>query len=293
MIEETLKNYYNYLLIKGYIEETARKRYNDIREFLEFADKNYNEIKEKDVLKYYEYLKQRPNKITRTGTLKSNTIIQNILSITGFYEMLFELGKLPELLQINIQYPKNYENDFVREILTQSEIKQLYDFATLQEKVILNLAYGCGLRVAELVAVNKEDIYLKENLLIVPKGKFNKRRIIPITEKVKKEIEFFLSTEIKNRQDKNAVVLNNKGFRMQEWTYNSTLKNLLKKIKISEERSKKISIHSLRHSIATHLLENGMELEKVRDFLGHSQLETTEIYTHINKNQLKNLKEYG
>lgn len=74
---------------------------------------------------------------------------------------------------------------------------------------------------------------------------------------------------------------------MQEWTYNSTLKKLLKKINVPEERIKKIGIHSLRHSIATHLLENGMELEKVRDFLGHSQLETTEIYTHINKNQLK------
>lgn len=290
MIDETLKDYYNYLQIKGYTQETARKRYNDVREFLEFADKNYKEIKEKDVLKYYDYLKQRPNKITGTGTLKPNTILQNILSIAGFYEMLFELGKLPELLQINIQYPKNYENDFVREILTQSEIQQIYNLADEKEKVILNLAYGCGLRVAELVAVNKEDLYLKENLLIVPKGKFSKRRIIPITEKVKKEIEFFVSNENKNAQDKNAVVLNNKGFRMQEWTYNSTLKSLLKKIKISEERIKKISIHSLRHSIATHLLENGMELEKVRDFLGHSQLETTEIYTHINKNQLNNLK---
>jgi len=291
MIEETLKDYYNYLLIKGYIEETTRKRYNDVREFLEFAGKDFRKIAEKDLLKYYEFLKQRPNKITGTGTLKPNTIIQNIIAITGFYEMLYELGKLPELLQVNIPYPKNYENDFVREILTQSEIQNLYEIAEPKEKVILNLAYGCGLRVAELVAVNKEDLYLKENLLIVPKGKFNKRRIIPITEKIKTEIEEFLfSNENKICNDKNAVILNNKGFRMQEWTYNSTLKKLLKQIQVPEERIKKISIHSLRHSIATHLLENGMELEKVRDFLGHSQLETTEIYTHINKNQLDNLK---
>lgn len=301
MIEEIVKDYYNYLLIKGYIEETARKRYNDVREFLEFTDKDFRKIIEKDVLKYYEFLKQRPNKITGTGTLKPNTIIHHILSITGFYEMLFELGKLPELLQINIQYPKNYENNFVREIVTQEEIKKLYETADLKEKVILNLAYGCGLRVAELVAVNKEDIYLKENLLIVPKGKNSKRRIVPFTEKMRKDFEeFIFSTEekksaesAKSAREKQYIISNTKGDRMQEWTYNSTLKNLLKKIKISEKRIKKISIHSLRHSIATHLLENGMELEKVRDFLGHSQLETTEIYTHINKNQLKNLKEYG
>lgn len=289
MMEETLRDYYNYLLIKGYVEETARKRYNDVREFLEFAGKNYKEIKEKDVLKYYEFLKQRPNKTKKGKTLKPNSILHFIRAIECFYEMLYELGKLPELLQINISYPKNYENDFVREILTQSEIKQLYDFAALQEKVILNLAYGCGLRVAELVAVNKEDLYLKENLLIVPKGKNSKRRIIPFTEKVRKDFEEFIFSS----ENKNCLIANSKGNRMQEWTYNSTLKKLLKQIEISEERIKKISIHSLRHSIATHLLENGMGLEKVRDFLGHSQLETTEIYTHINKNQLKNLKEYG
>ncbi|WP_370901504.1 tyrosine-type recombinase/integrase [Chryseobacterium gossypii] len=295
MIDEILKDYYNYLLIKGYIEETARKRYNDVREFLEFADKNYKEIKEKDVLKYYEFLKQRPNKIKKGKTLKPNSILHFIRAIECFYEMLFELRKLPNLLQINISYPKNYENDFVREIVTQEEIKNLYEIAELKEKVILNLSYGCGLRVAELVAVNKEDLYLKENLLIVPKGKNSKRRIVPFTQKVRKDFEeFIFSTEAEVRQPINQHLISNaKGDRMQEWTYNSTLKSLLKKIKVPEERIKKISIHSLRHSIATHLLENGMELEKVRDFLGHSQLETTEIYTHINKNQLKNLKEYG
>ena len=76
---------------------------------------------------------------------------------------------------------------------------------------------------------------------------------------------------------------------MQEWTYNSILKNLLKRIKIKQDRINKISIHSLRHSIATHLLENGMELEKVKDFLGHNQLETTQVYTHVSADQLKNV----
>ncbi len=289
MIDEILRDYYNYLLIKGYVEETAKKRYLDVREFLEFTNKDFRKITESDVLKYYEFLKQRPNKIKKGRTLKPNSILHFIRAIHGFYEMLFELGKLPNLLQINIPYPKNYENDFVREILTQKEIQQLYETAELKERVILNLAYGCGLRVAELVAVNREDIYLKENLLIVPKGKFSKRRIVPFTEKIRKDFEEFIFSS----ENKNSLISNSKGDRMQEWTYNSTLKKLLKNIKISEERVKKISIHSLRHSIATHLLENGMELEKVRDFLGHSQLETTEIYTHINKNQLKNLKEYG
>lgn len=292
MIDETLKDYYNYLLVKGYREETARKRYLDVKEFLQFTGKNYREITETEVLKYYHFLQQRINKVTGIGNLKFKSIYDIILGISGFYEMLFELGKLPELLQINISYPKNYETQFVREILTQSEIQQLYNLTTLQETVILNLAYGCGLRVAELVAVNKEDIYLKENLLIVPKGKNSKRRIVPFTEKIRKDFEeFIFSTEANVRHPiKQHLISNTKGDRMQEWTYNSTLKKLLKQIAISQERIAKISIHSLRHSIATHLLENGMELEKVRDFLGHSQLETTEIYTHINASQLISLK---
>jgi len=302
MINEITRDYYNYLLIKGYREETARKRYNDVREFLQFTGKNYKEITETEVLKYYHYLQQRTNKVTGSGNLKFKTIYDIILGISGFYEMLYELGKLPELLQINIPYPKNYENDFVRGILTQSEIQQLYEMAALKEKVILNLAYGCGLRVAELVAVNKEDLYLKENLLIVPKGKNSKRRIVPFTEKVRKdfeefifssETERFVNSNEKNKifreQNKNCLIANSKGDRMQEWTYNSTLKNLLKRIKIKEERIRKIGIHSLRHSIATHLLENGMELEKVRDFLGHSQLETTQIYTRVSSETLKSV----
>jgi integrase/recombinase XerD len=302
MIDEILKDYYNYLLIKGYIEETSRKRYHDVKEFLEITGKNIENITEADIYNYYEKEKIRNNKNTGKP-INIKTIFHQIRAIELFFEMLYELGKLPELLQINIQYPKNYENDFVREILTQQEIQQIYNLADEKKKVILNLAYGCGLRVAELVAVNKEDLYLKENLLIVPKGKNSKRRIVPFTEKIRKdfeefifssETERFVNSNEKNKnyreQNKNSLITNSKGDRMQEWTYNSTLKTLLKKIKIPEERIKKISIHSLRHSIATHLLENGMELEKVRDFLGHSQLETTEIYTHINKNQLKNLK---
>jgi integrase/recombinase XerD len=170
--------------------------------------------------------------------------------------------------------------------MNQEEIQKLYKVANLQEKIILHLGYGCGLRVSELVAVTKHDIYLKESFLIVPKGKFNKRRIVPLTEKISNDLGDYLQ-EISKQE---TFIINSKNRKMQEWTFNKILKILLKKIQIPEERIYKISIHSLRHSIATHLLENGMELEKVRDFLGHNQLETTQTYTHISMNQLINLK---
>lgn len=285
MTNETLKNYLNYLIIKGYNSETSLTRTQQVKEFLEFTKLEINIISSIDIIKYYNYLKQRPNKLTGKP-LNPSTILHHIRAIELFFIMLFETNEIQEIPEINIKYPKEYENDFIREILSQKEIESIYKVANKLETIIIHLAYGCGLRVAELVAVTKHDIYVKESFLIVPKGKFNKRRIVPLTEKISTDLEKYLQ-ETTNQE---TFIINSKGRKMQEWTFNKILKQLLKRIKIKQDRINKISIHSLRHSIATHLLENGMELEKVKDFLGHNQLETTQNYTHISMNQLINLK---
>jgi integrase/recombinase XerD len=285
MTNDYLQKYKNHLITKGYNAETSHTRTGQVNEFLEFTKLEINKIGELEIIKYYNYLKKRPNK--RTGKLLNpNTILHHIRAIELFFIMLFDTGELDEIPEINIKSPKDFESDFVREIVSQEEIQKLYKKANLLETIILHLGYGCGLRVAELVAVTKHDIYLKESFLIVPKGKFNKRRIVPLTEKISNDLGDYLQ-EISKQE---TFIINSKNRKMQEWTFNKILKILLKKIQIPEERIYKISIHSLRHSIATHLLENGMELEKVRDFLGHNQLETTQTYTHISMNQLINLK---
>lgn len=287
MINETLQNYLNYLIIKGYNEKTSHTRTQQVTAFLDFTKLPFEQIREEHILTYYHYLKQRPNKKYKEKIISINTVIHHIRAIELYFEMLHDTGKLKEPLQINIPYPKNYKSDFKREYLSQEEVQKLYKVANPVETIIIHLAYGCGLRVAELVAVTKQDIYTKENILIVPKGKFNKRRIIPLTSQITQDLQDYVQS-IEGKQ--NVFIINSKGGKMQGGTYNKTLKNLLKKIKIKQDRASKISIHSLRHSIATHLLQNGMELEKVRDFLGHNQLETTETYTHISMNQLINLK---
>jgi integrase/recombinase XerD len=286
MTNDNLQKYLNHLITKGYNAETSLTRTQKVKEFLEFTKLEINKITSLEILKYYNYLKKRPNK--KTGKpLHPNTILHHIRAIELFFIMLFDTGELAEMPEINIKYPKDFESDFVREIVSQDEIQKLYKESNLQEKIILHLGYGCGLRVAELVAVTKQDIYLKENILIVPKGKFNKRRIVPLTQRITDDLSEYLEQIQPNQA---FFIINSKGRKMQEWTYNKMLKKLLQKIKIPQKRIDKITIHSLRHSIATHLLENGMELEKVRDFLGHNQLETTQTYTHISMNQLINLK---
>lgn len=286
-LANTLKQFYDYLVIKGYQEETSRNRYLNVCHFLGFIQKDFLQITEADVKQYYVYLQHRPNKIKGTGILKGSSIQHHLRCIELFYLFLFELKKTNHLLQLDLPKSKAVD-DFVREILTQKEVQQLYQIATLKENVMLHLGYGCGLRVSELVAVNKADVYLKENLLLVPKGKNNKRRIIPFTAKMQADFIHYLAKEPTAEP---ALIVNTKGRRMQEWTYNQLLKRLLKNIHIPAERAAKISVHSLRHSIATHLLAQGMELEQVRDFLGHEQLKTTEIYTHIDSTQLKPLQD--
>ncbi|WP_372474892.1 tyrosine-type recombinase/integrase [Capnocytophaga sp. ARDL2] len=138
--------------------------------------------------------------------------------------------------------------------------------------------------------MNKEDLRLTENLVIVQKGKNSKRRLVPINDTISNELQIFLSSEETKQK---AVFLNSKGTRMQTGTLNKQLKKIIKRTDFGKAFTQaeltKIGMHTLRHSIATHLLENGMALEQVQLFLGHSHIESTEIYTHINQNQLNEL----
>ena len=180
-----------------------------------------------------------------------------------------------------------------RSILTTSEIKSLYKASqTAQERSILSLAYGCGLRAGELQRCNIEDVKLENRILIIPKGKGNKRRLVPMSLGVVKDFEEYLEKErprLARGKDFNpkdtAFLLHSRGGRMRNYTANKVLREILQvtEIKINT------TLHTLRHSIATHLLQSGMPLQQVRQFLGHSELETTQIYTHISQQQLKKL----
>lgn len=179
-----------------------------------------------------------------------------------------------------------------RTALTQGEIRELYKVCeTYQEKAILALAYGCGLRVSELVGCNIADIRLRECLLHVPKGKGNKSRTVPMSKAVVKDVSNYLF-KVRLQQetrDSKAFILHSQLGRMQKGTYNKILQKLIDRTGSVAIKEKQISIHNLRHSIATHLIEQGVPLERVREFLGHTFLESTEVYTHISASQLQGL----
>jgi len=287
------KTFSEYLSTIGYNQKSCRSRYLSLKDFFSFLEsRKVFEIKEVtafDVSEFYRQVKER--KSLRGGQpLKEKTVYDIIRCVQMYFGYLLDLHKIKinpaSHIKCRIYRPKPQ-----RTVFTQSEIQELYRATEApQERAILHVAYGCGLRASEVCNLNKEDIRTSENLLIVQSGKNNKRRLVPVNESVMKELQdFIFSIENKNE----FVFYNHTGSRMQIGTLNRCLKKIINRTdfgkRFTDEEMGKIGIHTLRHSIATHLLENGMKLEQVQVFLGHSHRETTEIYTHISQQQINSL----
>jgi integrase/recombinase XerD len=177
-----------------------------------------------------------------------------------------------------------------RQPLSIAEINQLFAAAdNLKQTALLHIFYSCGLRRSEGEALNISDVHFKNQLLYVREGKGAKRRVVPVTAQVSKDLEGYYVQErtgytANKAAGEQAFFLNKIGNRMS----GDQLNKLLKKIIINSQLSTiNYSLHHLRHSIATHLLQSGMSMEYVRDFLGHGFLETTQIYAKPKYEQLK------
>jgi integrase/recombinase XerD len=170
--------------------------------------------------------------------------------------------------------------------LTKSEVEQLYEAITdtilgIRDKAMLAIFYGCGLRLNEGANIELQDINENIKVLHVRKGKHYKERFVPIAEKNFAEIKYYLdyarSELLQEKQSTYFFIGANQGVAMNKQSLYIRIKKLVKKARIK----KKVGTHTLRHSIATHLLQNGMRLERIQQFLGHSSLDSTQIYTHL------------
>jgi len=290
--QEQAVNYKKHLDILGLNPETTQARYLYLREFFSWLERHkifeIKEVTPKEIAQYNDYLKAKISQRTNKP-IKQKSIYDHMRNLQQYLGYLLEIGTIKSNPASHLKFTNGTEK-VERFIFTQNQIKELYKIANLEERTILNIAYGCGLRVQEISDLNKEDIRLTENIIIVQKGKNSKRRLVPISQKISDEIKEYLESL---EQKTNTIFINNKARRMQEWGFNARLKQLILKTefgqKLTSEELNKIGIHSLRHSIATHLLENGMKLEQVQNFLGHSHIESTEIYTHISQNQINSL----
>ncbi|MGS0746800.1 tyrosine recombinase XerC [Syntrophomonas erecta subsp. sporosyntropha] len=159
----------------------------------------------------------------------------------------------------------------------------------IRDKAILETLYATGLRVSELTGLNVDDIFIDEELIKV-RGKGNKERIVPLGSKAREGISIYLShsrplLQAKNATVDNAVFLNKYGSRLSE----RSVRNILNKYVDQVALNQKVSPHTLRHSFATHLLNAGADLRSVQELLGHVKLSTTQIYTHLTREDIKTI----
>ena len=280
-----------YLNQLGYVSNSVTRHGQFNQEFFEFiASKDLDQlrqVKPDDILAYQEYLRQRPNKV-RAGRLCEKSVYDRMRSVQLLFQMLESIGRIQAnpVSELTIKAPAR---QCTRSSLSEAEISQMYQACTSYcERAILSLGYGCGLRVGEIEKINTSDINFDDQYIIIPRGKGNKRRLVPLSTGVVKDLKNYYhhdrpirTTECEYKPGERAFMLHKRGGRMREWTFNKTLRRIIHRTDNQILKNKTVSMHYLRHSIATHLLHRGLDVQQVRQFLGHVLLTTTQIYTHV------------
>jgi len=269
---DQIKSYKSYLFSLGYSKSIVNNLPVYAAAFLSYTGKEISEITIQDLKRFHDYLEVRPHRRKKSGGLSESYIRSNLYGVKLFFKCLCETGVLTSNPLSNYPLPKaTYE---ARKVLTQQEIHQLYEACkAYNEKVLLGIYYSCGLRRNEGIQLNLEDINLKAGVLLVKQGKGGKERKVPMSKQFINDLECYLTFERFPKQvNERALLLHSRGGRLLD--PNVMLKLILQRVEITE-----ISLHNLRHSIATHLLHNGMNIYQVKSFLGHSSLESTQVYT--------------
>ena len=278
-----IQDFRRHLESLGYSQSSVQALPRCVKDFLAFALKETAFIESQDIEAYHGHLEERPNQ-KRAGGLSEMYIHQHFYALKLFFAWQIETERLIANPISALDFPSPKVNP--KEILTLEETKELYlESKDLKEKALLGLFYGCGLRRAEGEKLDLKDLHFRNNMLYVREGKGGRRRAVPMGEKVKNDLKSYALKERRANRNETAFLINKIGKRMSGNSCNKLLKELLLRTQIKKE----ISLHSLRHSIATHLLELGLSLHYVRDFLGHKHLESTQIYARVNPEQLYNL----
>ena len=279
--ERKIEDFENYLLLeKKYSKNTISSYKNDLEKFKEFfKNKNLKHLENGDIKQYIQSLNK---------SMTAKSVARNISTLKSFYKFLM-LEKYIEKAPLgNIVMPKIKKD--LPKILSEEEITKLLSFNIkdkfdYRNKAILELMYSSGLRITELISLKINDIDIEtETVRIFGKG--SKERIVPIgdyaTESIKEYITYYRSSLLKKKKS-NYLFLSSRGDKMTRQAFFKILKKIANEQNIKTE----FSPHTLRHSFATHLLKYGADLRSIQELLGHSDISSTQIYTHITNEKLK------
>lgn len=289
------EEYLQWLQTLGFSASSVKNLPQYISEMLSWLEqKNIhspNEITEQSIQEYFFQWRKRKNKTSGAG-LSTSHINNGALAINNFIKFLRVTGKN----NITLKLPREKAKNKIPEVLTQQEIKSLYE-ATYhlnkrtnpeafgqRDRAMLQIFYGCGLRKTEGSSLEVSDILTEKKLVFVRKGKGGKERYVPITAQGLKDIQEYLQCgrawflEQRQKKEKKAAEI----FFVN--IFGEPMGRFYQRLQLLKEEAgihKNIGTHTLRHSVATHLLQAGMDIEQIKKFLGHSTLESTQIYTHI------------
>jgi len=285
--EKYVEGYRRWLELMNYDSSSQRRGPVRLNEFLEWMEANgvtgIEQITGSKVKQFFEELSVK--KSDRTGEVLSVSTLRNYLMIINrFAKYLRQSG------EGNIEVPIKFKGGSKKEVvvLSKVEIEKLYDSCDdsllgMRDRAMLAVFYGCGVRRNEGMSIEISDILPDRNLLYIRKGKGYKERYVPMIGQVRNDIINYLITSrpmMMNREVHEIYFVSIHGKPLGAQSLYDRIKKLVKRSGIE----KKVGLHTLRHSIATHLLINGMKLSDIAKFLGHSSLESTQIYTHLREN---------
>jgi integrase/recombinase XerD len=283
MNEDYLRDFENYLNIDlNYSKNTCSSYLNDLNKFSKYYE-NMNILK-LNIHNIEEY-------INTLNDLAPSTVSHNISSLKAFYNYEIRLGNINNNPLDAIKMPKL--GTHLPEYLTIDEVNNLLDINITnpfeaRNKAILELMYATGLRISEVISLEFVNIDFDDCIVRVV-GKGNKERIIPINDIAIKYLQLYINEyrdKLIKKNLNNYIFLNNHGNKMTR----QGIFKMIKSYSLSKNINKNISPHTLRHTFATHLLENGADLRIIQELLGHSDISTTQIYTHLTNDTLH--KEY-
>ena len=280
MLNDLINEFCTYLLIdKNYSKNTIDSYRNDLEMFDKRVNKSISDIVDDNIKDYLKYLKDNKH--------NERSIARNTSTLRSFYKFLIINKHVKVNPMENITSIKLSKK--LPDILTIDEINKILDIKitdnySVRNKAMLELIYAAGLRVSELINLKTYDIDTLENI-VRTMGKGNKERIIPIGEYATNALNSYLSIRYTflKKEINDYLFLNNHGKKMTRQGFFKIIKKLVQDNNIKKD----ISPHTLRHSFATHMINNGADLRTIQELLGHSDISTTQIYTHVSTEKLK------
>jgi integrase/recombinase XerC len=273
---------------RGFSPNTVKAYLSDVSDLQDFMEsKNQNEILDLDL----ELLRDWLWRVSEKGLTKT-TLARKSAAVRAFTAWLYKNGKLDTDPGLRLRSPKASRT--LPKVLSREAMSGIFDklepLATvdnpsgIQDLLMVELLYGSGIRVSELVGLNLEDIDYGRKILRVT-GKGNKQRMVPYSDPASDALAAWIRsgrTQFENEVSQNALLITSRGKRVGVRQVYALVASLL-----SETAVGQAGPHALRHSAATHLLDGGADLRAVQELLGHSSLATTQIYTHVSVDRLK------